>query len=79
MWVASSPGQELGPGAVDEHQETRQETRVVGEGPGRREVDVPPLVGNAERRPCENRFGTAREHTPCPRRHGASRHGFAFG
>ena len=53
--VAAPPGQKLGLGTVDEHDETRQEAGVVREEPGRRDVDVPPLVGDAERRPGENR------------------------
>ncbi len=80
MGVAAPSRQELGPGAVDEQDEARQETRVSwAKSPAGREVDVAALVGNAERRSGENRlWHGAREYPLSPRLRGASRCGFAF-
>ena len=66
MWIASSSRQELGPGTVDEHDEAREETRVVGEEPGGRDVDVAALVGDAERRSGENRLRHGARAYPLP-------------
>ena len=65
--VAAPSRQELGPGAVDEQDEARQETRVMGEEPGGREVDVAALVGDAERRPGENRLRHGAREYPLSR------------
>ena len=56
VWISSPPGQERGPGAVDEQDEARQEASVVGKEPGRWDVDVAALVDDAERGSGENRL-----------------------
>ena len=67
VWIAPSSCQQLRPGTVDEHDEARQEARVVGEQAGWGTSMSPRSSAMQNVDPARMVFGTARELTPWPR------------